>query len=221
MGMWLFCGSVDSPSPRGALGTQGCTKKGRRARGCCKELPRHAGRGRRRNRNHLKGGELPAEQLKMTKYFPNITPPRKHCCNCPWDVAQRREGGAGAGREEGVPGCRTKRRANLRPRHCCHPGETLGSCPHRRLCHLGAPLLDLAPEGPFLAGAGGLPGGLTPHASETQRAAPGSKSKRRGGTEPTLHCVGEKKKRQKQKRDIRASFKHSRSLEVSRRAAGL
>lgn len=129
MGMWLFRGSAGSPSPRGALGTQRCTKKGRRARGCREELPRHAGRGRRRNRNHLKGGEPPAEQLKMTKYFPNITPPRKHCCNCPWDVAQRREGGAGAGRagrEGGVPGCRTKRRANLHPRHGCHRGETLG-----------------------------------------------------------------------------------------------
>lgn len=80
------------------------------------------------------------------------------------------------------------------------------------LCHLRALLLDLALKGPFLTGAGGLPRGLTPGASETQRAAPGSKSKRRGGTEPVLHCVARKQKAKEKERDIRASFKHSVAL---------
>lgn len=73
-------------------------------------------------------------------------------------------------------------------------------------------LLDLAFKGPPLTPTGELPRGLNPDASETQRAAPGSKSKRRGGTEPTVHCVARKQRAKEKERDTRASFKRSVAL---------
>lgn len=121
MGMWLLRGRVSSPSP---LVPEDA--------GPVAAATQRAARGRRRNRNHLKGGEPPAEQFKMTKYFPNITAPRKHCCNCPWDVAQPeggRQGGAGAGgagREGAGPGLQHPkgRRAPLLPPRRAAPRGT-------------------------------------------------------------------------------------------------
>lgn len=163
MGMGLLRGRLGSPSP---------------------SVPKDAGpvaaaaqctaRGRRRNRNHLKGGEPPAEQFKMTKYFPNITAPRKHCCNCPWDVAQPEGGREGqvlegqAGREP-APACSTQR-AGEPP--CCPPGEHLHTA-RGRLQHL-----DLALEGPFLVPRSqSAPGGLPPGCPREQE----QKARNRGG----------------------------------------
>ena len=108
------------------------------------------------------------------------------------------------------------------------PGTTAiearrSATPHGRPSDLGARCWVQSPRDHVLQELGGLLGGLTPHVSETQRAAPGSKSKkaRRNRAHVALCGKRERKKKAKAKeRDIRASFKRSRSLEVSRRAAG-
>lgn len=146
-----------------ARSTHGCW-----AGGCHKVLPEHAGRGRRRNGNHLKGREPQGEQFKMTAYFPNITAPRKHCCHCPWDVAQRREGGA----------------APRKP-PCCHPGgqPSMAQGWHGDISSTSSSTARGSPEGNAARGS----------RSTSQGLPPGSKSKKQG-TEPTVQR-GKKRER--------------------------
>lgn len=145
------------------------------ARGCCEVLPERAGRRGRRNGNHLKGGEPQGEQFKMTAYFPNITAPRKHCCHCPWDVAQRREGGA----------------APRKP-PCCHPGGQLSMARgwHRAISSTSCPTAGGSPEG----------NAARRSRSTSQGLPPGSKSKKQG----TTHGAERKKERERYKGSIQA-----------------